>query len=87
MRRPGHRSRSRARSGVCPWQKGSAIASLGPAVAVAHESWNDETAGLLSQVVDIVEPVTGTVRQKRRVADADEMALDTRSSKTVRVKK
>jgi hypothetical protein len=69
------------------WQKGSAIASLGRAVAVAHESWNDETAGLLSQVVDIVDPVTGTVRQKRRVADADEMALDTRSGKTVRVKK
>ncbi|HEY2077452.1 MAG TPA: hypothetical protein VGH53_14055 [Streptosporangiaceae bacterium] len=31
--------------------------------------------------------MTGTVRLKHRVADADEMALDTRSSKTVRVKK
>jgi von Willebrand factor type A C-terminal domain len=38
-------------------------------------------------VVDIVDPVTGTVRLKGRVADADEMTLDTRSSKTVRVKK
>jgi hypothetical protein len=65
----------------------AAVASLGRAVALAHESGNAETAGLLSQVVDVVDPVTGTVRLKRRVADADEMALDTRSSKTVRVKK
>jgi hypothetical protein len=65
----------------------AAIASLGRAVALAHESGNNETAGLLSHVVDIVDPVTGTVRLKRKVADADEMALDTRSSKTVRVKR
>jgi hypothetical protein len=65
----------------------AAIASLGRAVALAHESGNDETTGLLSQVVDIVDAVTGTVRLKRKVADADEMALDTRSTKTVRVKK
>jgi von Willebrand factor type A C-terminal domain len=30
---------------------------------------------------------TGTVRLKAKVADADRMALDTRSAKTVRVKK
>jgi hypothetical protein len=39
----------------------AAIANLGRAVALAHESGNDETAGLLSRVVDIVDPVTGTV--------------------------
>jgi hypothetical protein len=64
----------------------AAVASLGRAAALAHESGNDETAGLLSRVVDF-DPVTGTVRLKGKVADADEMALDTRSSKTVRVKK
>jgi hypothetical protein len=38
-------------------------------------------------VVDVVDAATGTVRLKKSVADADEMALDTRSTKTVRVKK
>jgi von Willebrand factor type A C-terminal domain len=35
----------------------------------------------------VVDAATGTVRLKSRVTDADEMTLDTRSSKTVRVKK
>jgi hypothetical protein len=60
---------------------------LGRAVAIAHESDNQESARLLAKVVDIIDPVTGTVRLKKRVVDADEMALDTRSTKTVRVKK
>ena len=38
------------------------------------------------RVVEVVD-ATGTVRLKKRVADADEMALDTRSTKTVRVTK
>jgi hypothetical protein len=38
-------------------------------------------------VVDVVEATTGTARLKARVTDADEMALDTRSSKTIRVRK
>jgi hypothetical protein len=42
---------------------------------------------LLEGVVEVQDPHTGTVRLKRRVQDADEMALDTRSTKTVRVKK
>ena len=65
----------------------TASARLGRAVALAHESGNTDTAGLLAKVVDVLDPATGTVRLKRAVADADEMALDTRSSKTVRVKK
>ena len=40
---------------------------------------------LLRGVVEIDDPVTGTVRLKRQVDDADEMALDTRSTKTMRV--
>jgi len=65
----------------------TAAAKLGRAVALAHESGNQDTADLLAKVVDVVDPVTGTVRLKARVVDADEMALDTRSTKTVRVKK
>jgi hypothetical protein len=56
---------------------------LGQAVALAHESGNQDTANLLARVVDVIDPVTGTIRLKAKVADADEMALDTRSSKTV----
>ena len=36
------------------------------------------------QAVEVDDPVTGTVRLKSRVNEADEMALDTRSTKTVR---
>jgi hypothetical protein len=65
----------------------TATAKLGRAVQLAAESGNDDTAKLLSKVVEIDDPATGTVRLKSRVEDADEMALDTRSSKTVRVGK
>jgi hypothetical protein len=64
-----------------------AVAELGRAVALAHETGNQDTAKLLSKVVDVVDPATGTVRLKAKVADVDEMALDTRSAKTVRVRK
>jgi von Willebrand factor type A C-terminal domain len=65
----------------------TAAAKLGRAVALAHESGNDETSRLLAAVVDVVDPISGTIRLKPKVVDADEMALDTRSSKTVRVKR
>jgi hypothetical protein len=64
-----------------------ATAKLGRAVKLAEESGNDDTARLLAKVVDVVDAATGTVRLKRRVDDADEMALDTRSTKTVRTKR
>jgi len=35
--------------------------------------------------VDIEDAATGTVRLRRKVEAADEMALDTQSTKTVRV--
>jgi von Willebrand factor type A C-terminal domain len=65
----------------------TASLKLGRAVALAHESGNEDTARLLAKVVDVIDPETGTVRLKASVGAADEMALDTRSSKTVRVKK
>jgi hypothetical protein len=65
----------------------TATAKLGRAVQLAAESGNEDTAKLLNKVVDVDDPATGTVRLKARVNDADEMALDTRSSKTVRVGK
>jgi hypothetical protein len=64
-----------------------ATAKLGRAVALAQESGNDDTARLLAKVVDVVDAATGTVRLKKKVDDADEMALDTRSTKTVRTKR
>jgi von Willebrand factor type A C-terminal domain/von Willebrand factor type A domain len=65
----------------------TATARLGRAVALAHRAGNEDTARLLAKVVDVVDEVTGTVRLKKKVEAADEMALDTRSTKTVRVKK
>ncbi len=65
----------------------TATAKLGRAVALAHQSGNEDTAKLLAKVVDVVNADTGTVRLKKRVQDADEMALDTRSTKTVRARK
>jgi hypothetical protein len=65
----------------------TATARLGRAVALAHESGNEAIAGLLDKVVDVDDLATGTVRLKKDVDKADEMSLDTRSSKTVRTRK
>ena len=65
----------------------TATARLGRAVALAHEAGNEDVARFLATVVDVVDEATGTVRLKKNVQAADEMALDTRSSKTVRVKR
>jgi von Willebrand factor type A C-terminal domain/von Willebrand factor type A domain len=65
----------------------TATAKLGRAVALAEQSGNEDTAKLLAKVVDVVDAATGTVRLKKKVDDADEMALDTRSTKTVRTRK
>jgi VWA domain-containing protein len=65
----------------------TATARLGRAVALAQDSGNDDTARLLARVVDVVDAATGTVRLKKKVDDADEMALDTRSTRTVRTRK
>lgn len=64
-----------------------ATARLGRAVQLANASGNEDTAKLLAKVVDVVDATTGTVRLKAKVTEADEMTLETRSTKTVRVKK
>jgi hypothetical protein len=65
----------------------TATARLGRAVVLAHETGNEDVARLLATVLDVLDASTGTVRLKKRVDSADEMALDTRSTKTVRVSK
>jgi hypothetical protein len=65
--------------------EGTARLKLGRAVQLASESGNEGTMRLLRGVVDIEDEASGTVRLRAKVDDADEMALDTRSTKTVRV--
>ncbi len=65
----------------------TATVKLGRAAQLAAASGNEATTKLLSKVVDVEDAASGTVRLKSRVDDADEMALDTRSTKTVRVTK
>ena len=64
-----------------------ATTKLGRAVQLASETGNDEATAKLRKVVDVEDADTGTVRLKRTVAKADEMALDTASTKTTRVRK
>jgi hypothetical protein len=63
----------------------TATFKLGRAVQLATEGGNDGTLQLLNRVLEIDDPATGTVRLKRHVEEVDEMSLDTRSTKTVRV--
>ena len=63
----------------------TATIKFGRAAQLAHETGNKQTEELLATVVDIEDAATGTVRLRRKVEAADEMALDTRSTKTVRV--
>ncbi|GAA4228929.1 VWA domain-containing protein [Actinomadura meridiana] len=65
----------------------TATARLGRAVVLANEAGNEEITSMLRRVVEVVDLETGTVRLKREVNKADEMELDTRSSKTVRTRK
>ncbi|NLU71438.1 VWA domain-containing protein [Streptomyces sp. HNM0575] len=64
-----------------------ATAQLGRAVRLADASDNTHTSKLLSKVVDVIDAPNGTVRLKAKIADADEMTLETRSTQTVRVKR
>jgi hypothetical protein len=65
----------------------TATAKLGRAAQLAAETGNEEATSKLRKVVDIDEPATGKVRLKRSVDKLDEMALDTASTKTTRVKR
>jgi hypothetical protein len=63
----------------------TATTRLGRAAQLAAESGNDGTLRLLARVVEIDDAATGTVRLRRTIDAADAMALDTRSTRTVRV--
>ncbi len=63
----------------------TATVKLGRAVQLAHESGNDATVRLLQKVVEVDDAASGTVRLRRDVEKSDEMALDVRSTRTVRV--
>ena len=64
----------------------TATTRLGRAMQLAVASGNEEATSKLRKVVDVVDAGTGTVRLKRAVDKADEMALDTASTKTTRIK-
>ncbi len=77
--RPGRQGGRRRRD--------TATVKLGRAVQLAQETGNEEATTRLRKVVEIDDADTGTVRLKRSVDKLDEMALDTASTKTTRVKK
>ncbi|HQV91145.1 MAG TPA: hypothetical protein PLA46_06140, partial [Phycicoccus sp.] len=68
-------------------QEELATTKLGRAVQLAAETGNDEATSKLRKVVEVENAEAGTVRLKKAVAKADEMALDTASTKTTRVRK
>jgi von Willebrand factor type A C-terminal domain len=65
----------------------TATVKLGRATQIAVASGHEGTVRLLRKVVDIEDERTGTVRIRKQVAKVDEMALDTRSTRTVRVQR
>jgi len=65
----------------------TATAKLGRAVQLATESGHEQTAKLLSRVVDVVDAPTGTVRLRRDASNVDAEIASVRSTKTIRVKK
>ena len=65
----------------------TATTKLGRAVQLAAATGNDDATSKLKKVVDVQDAREGTVRLKAAVAKADEMALDTASTKTTRIKK
>lgn len=74
--------------GLAARQRGDievATAKLGRAVKLAHAAGNDATIKLISKVADIDDAPTGTIRINRNTSKADDMALETRSTKTTRI--
>jgi hypothetical protein len=65
----------------------TATVRLGRAVQLAAESGNEGTLRVLRKVVEVEDAATGTVKVKRNVEKLDEMELDTRSTRTVQVKR
>jgi len=65
----------------------TATAKLGRAVQLAQATGNDEATSRLRKVVEVEDAGTGRVRLKAKVDKLDEMALDTASTKTSRVRR
>lgn len=65
----------------------TATVKLGRAVQLAQQTGNEEATSRLRRVVEIENEEQGTVRLKRDAAKLDEMALDTASTKTTRVRR
>ena len=65
----------------------TAMVRLGRAVQLAEATGNEEATSRLRKVVEVEDAGTGRVRLRRDVDKLDEMALDTSSTKTTRVKK
>jgi len=63
----------------------TATVHLGRAAQIAATSGNDATLRLLANVVELHDVASGTVRLRPHVDRADEMALDVRSTRTVRI--
>lgn len=63
----------------------TATQKLGRAVQLAQQTGNEEATAKLRKVVEVDDAETGTVRLKKAVEKADEMALDTASTKTTRI--
>jgi len=64
----------------------TATNKLGRAAQLAAATGDDEATNRLKKVVDIEDAETGTVRLKAKASKLDEMALDTASTKTTRVR-
>lgn len=64
----------------------TATQKLGRAAKLAADTGNEEATTRLKKVVDIDDADEGTVRLKREASKLDEMALDTSSTKTTRVR-
>lgn len=65
----------------------TATTKLGRAVQLAAETGNEEATAKLRKVVEVQDAETGTVQLRKAVDKADEMALDTASTKTTRVRR
>ncbi len=64
-----------------------ATRKLGRAVQIAAETGDEEMTTRLKKVVEIEDAEAGTVRLRKSAQRLDEMALDTASTKTRRIKK
>jgi len=64
----------------------TATQKLGRAVQLASQTGNAEATSRLARVVDVADAATGTVRLKKNIDKADELALDTASTRTTRIR-